>query len=678
MSKATFYLPVIRYSILRVLLFSLILFPSILPAQDSTAVGDSLEVLGPPEVPAFSEQNLSFSYPKILRVGNSYPIEVVVSESLSYLPEIALEIDGTPQTIQLAGGKGSFSYTPQEGASTLSIGAGEEYETKLDLNVVKFPPWLAILPPLFAIVLALIFKEVIVSLFLGILMGAAVLGFYAKGTVAGIFSGFLTTIDSYILSALTDSSHISVILFSLLIGGMVAIISRNGGMQGIVDKISGIAKTATSGQFATWLMGLVIFFDDYANTLVVGNTMRSITDKLRISREKLAYLVDSTAAPVAALAFITTWIGAELGYIEDGTKLLSNFPEGQSAYGIFLNSLAYAFYPIMNLLFMLMIIFTGRDYGPMLRAEMRARQTGRVSKKVDTEDADESMKHFQPLAGITPKAYNALIPVIVLVGGVLIGLLYTGWSAETWADPESGFFSKLSKVIGDSDSYVALLWGSLSAVVVAALLTLSQRMMSLTRVMDTMVYGFKAMFGALVILVLAWALQKVTEDMHTAGFLTEMFGNQLAPALVPAITFLLGALVSFSTGSSWGTMAILYPLMIPLCWEVSLNAGLTPDAALPILYNTVACVLAGSVLGDHCSPISDTTILSSLACSCDHIDHVQTQLPYALTVGTVATLVGTIPSAYGFPSWLSIPIGLGLLFLVVRFLGSPVKIEKHV
>ena len=623
--------------------------------------------------PLLEEGQLEIEAARVMQVGKTYIIDLKIpsNKDISSFP---ITVNGAPVSPSWKDGIGSFGFVPDSVVNKLNIQVGS-FTTETDVNIVNFPPWMSILPPLIAIVLALFIREVIVSLFVGIFVGAAAIAVYAQGSIGGIVSGFLTVIDTYLVNALLDSGHISIIVFSLLIGGMVAIISRNGGMQGVVNRISRIANTAKNGQFATWLLGLVIFFDDYANTLVVGNTMRSITDKLRISREKLSYLVDSTAAPVAALAFITTWIGAELGYIEGGIAGLESFPEGQSAYSIFVGSLAYAFYPVMTLLFILMIIFTGKDFGPMLIAEQRARDTGKVSRTQSGDLEDEALKHFQPLKGITPKAYNAVIPVLTLVGAVIAGLLFTGYDEAIWSSTEKGVFTKLSETIGNSDSYAALLWASLSAVTVALLMTMGQRMMPLMRAVDTMIYGFKAMFSACVILALAWSLQGVAEDMHTAGYLTDLLGDQLAPGWIPAITFIMAAVVSFSTGSSWGTMAILYPLMIPLVWEVSVASGLNFEDAYPLLCNTVACVLAGSVLGDHCSPISDTTILSSLACSCDHIDHVRTQLPYALAVGSVALLVGTIPTGFGFPSWISFPVGLGLLYLIIRWRGQTVEDE---
>ena len=498
------------------------------------------------------------------------------------------------------------------------------------------------------------------------------------------------------LGALYDHDHISVIVFSLLIGGLVAIISKNGGMQGVVNLISRMAKTAKTGQLATWYMGLAIFFDDYANALVVGNTMRSITDKLRISREKLAYIVDSTAAPVSALAFITTWIGAELGYIGDGLITLQGFPDGHSPYSIFLNSLAYSFYPIFTLTFILIIIYSGRDFGPMLRAERRTRTTGKVRREDATEEARHSESSaLEPKEGTPTRAINAVIPILVLIGGVIVGLAVTGLEGltevmkekglvvdpENWrdvwsqvhlleADGKANFLRKLGLLVGESDSYAALLWASLTAVVVAIFLTVLQGIMSIVKAAETMVVGFKTMLGAVIILVLAWSLANVTNDLHTATYLTETLQDILSPVAIPALTFLLAAAIAFSTGSSWSTMAILYPLMIPLIWSVATGpGGLEGAEAMPYLYNVVSAVLAGSVLGDHCSPISDTTILSSLACDCNHIDHVRTQLPYALVVGGVAVLIGTIPASYGLPWWVTFPLGIVVMIGVVRFMG---------
>lgn len=641
----------------------------------SAQTPDSTEVAVPvPVVPqsqdAYANWSFSVEETKVLQ-GDLVQLQVMPPEDWGGTLEI--EINGN--VYELEKGITLLPVALAEGEKQLTIRAGSRTE-KIPIEVVRFPLWLSILPPLIAIVLALLLREVIISLFVGVFFGAAVLGVYSSGSLTGIFSGLLTTLDTYILHALTDSSHVSIILFSLLIGGMVSLISRNGGMQGIVDRIARLAQTPRSGQLATWLLGMVIFFDDYANSLVVGNTMRPITDRLRISREKLSYIVDSTAAPVSALAFITTWIGAELGYIADGISTLEGFPEEMSPYRIFLASLSYAFYPILTLIFIFILVWRQRDFGTMLAAERRARSTGEVANS-DTAGANpEELKHFQPKEGVKVQAFRAVIPVVVLVLGVLIGLLYTGWDGDVWHDASLGFTKKMSSIVGAADSYAALLWASLTAVIVALGLSLGQGRLGLNEAIEVMTGGFKAMFGALTILTLAWALQGITDAMNTADFLTDLLGAQLAPAWLPSITLILAAVIAFSTGSSWGTMAILYPIVIPLTWAVGLENGLAEPMALSIMANSVACVLGGAVLGDHCSPISDTTILSSLATSTNHIDHVRTQLPYALTVGSISLLCGTIPTGFGLPSWLSFLVGIAACWAVVQWVGKPTNLDS--
>ena len=523
---------------------------------------------------------------------------------------------------------------------------------------------------LFAILFALVFREVFSALFAGLLVGTTILHFYAGSNLfAAIFQGVFTIADTYLLEAMYDRGHLSIIIFSMLIGAMVNLITRNGGMKGVVNLLSKYARNARSGQLITWIMGVVIFFDDYAYTLVVGNTMRPVTDRLKISREKLAYLVDSTAAPIASIAFVTTWIGAELSYIQDGIDVIGL---NENAYMIFFNSLAYSFYPVFTLVFILYLISRGVDYGPMLKAERIAR-----AKVPDAEDEQFSFSNelnkLEVDSKVKARWFNAVIPVLVIIFGTLAGLLSTGWDPAVWSDESIAFGRKISATIGNADSYTALLWSSLLGVLVALLLTISQRILSLKESIDSLINGFRTMLTAVLILILAWSVALITEHMHTATFISNsMLEMSLSPYFVPAITFILAALVSFSTGSSWGTMAILYPLILPATWLITQDSGLDYDSSMLIFYNVVACVLTGSVLGDHCSPISDTTILSSLASSCNHIEHVRTQLPYALTVGIVAILIGTIPAAYGISSFILYPLGLIMLFLVVVLFGRKV------
>lgn len=519
------------------------------------------------------------------------------------------------------------------------------------------PLWMSILPPLVAILMALLLKEVVSSLFFGILTGTFIMALYGGcGPLEAFGGGLLRVVDTYIVGSLYDPDHVKIIIFTLLIGGMVKIITVNGGMRGIVNWLSKRAKGPRSGQLMTFVMDLCVFFDDYSNTLVVGNTMRPLADKLRISREKLAYIVDSTSAPVVAVAFITTWIGAELSYIQDG---INNLGLEMSSYSVFFHSLAYSFYPFLTLAFVLMIIFSGRDFGPMLRAERKAhaqmpKHTGEISQ-------EQEKGH----------AIDALIPLVVLIVGTIIGLIATGYDAVVWSDAGQGFLGKLSITIGAANSYQALLWSSLLSLLTAIIVTLIRRKVKFGKVMEASVEGFKSMFNAVVILTMAWSIALVTKDMHTAEFVSQLLVRwSLSPALVPVITFVLAALIGFSTGTSWGTMAILYPLILPASWLLCQEQGFTMEQTLPIFYNVVASVLAGAVMGDHCSPISDTTIMSSLSSQCDHLQHVGTQMPYALTVGGVALVLGVLPAALGLPSWIAFLVAGAVLWCIVRFVGK--------
>ncbi len=521
------------------------------------------------------------------------------------------------------------------------------------------PLWMSVLPPLFAIVMALLIKEVISSLFVGILTGTFLMAYYGGASPASALGGgLLRVVDTYVVGSLFDADHVTIIVFTLLIGGMVRVITANGGMQGVVNWLSRRAKGPRSGQLMTFLMDLCIFFDDYSNTLVVGNTMRPIADKLKVSREKLAYIVDSTSAPVVAVAFVTTWIGAELSYIQDGINIIGL---DMSSYSVFFNSLAYSFYPFLTLGFVLMVILSRRDFGPMLKAERKARLAeGMILENVETT---AQFAHI----------IDALIPLLVLIFGTIGGLVFTGYDASVWTNPNVGFFPKLSATIGEANSYQALLWASLLSLLTAIVMTLLRGSLAFAKVMEEMIEGFKTMFNAVLILTMAWSIALVTKDMHTAEFVSQLLLQwSLSPVWVPALTFLLAALIGFSTGTSWGTMAILYPLILPASWMLCQEQGLSVDATLPLFYNVVASVMAGAVMGDHCSPISDTTIMSSLSSRCDHMQHVSTQMPYALTVGGVAVLIGVLPTALGLPSWVAFLAGYSALYLIIRLVGKKV------
>ena len=514
------------------------------------------------------------------------------------------------------------------------------------------PGWVSIMPPIVAIAIALALRNVIPALLVGVWLGATALNAFSP---VGVVTGLLDSFQVFVKGALANADHAAIILFSMMIGGMVGIITRNGGMASIVKMIVSRAKSAIGGQIAVWLMGLMIFFDDYSNTLVVGNTARPITDQLKISREKLAYIVDSTAAPVVCLALITTWIGYEVGLIGDALQGIPELANAQ-AYTIFLYSIPYSFYPILAVVFVLSVASTGLDLGPMYAAELRARQ-GQVSPTMSENLPAMQGEDLEPKPNIPLRAINAFVPLAVLISSLLVGLYVTG-EGDTVTD-----------IAGSADAYKAMMWASFAGVVTAAVMTVGQRLLSAHETVDAWYGGARAMLFAMIILVLAWSLSDVTSELNTAGYLVTILADTLPVALVPAAVFVLSAITAFTTGTSWGTMGILMPLVVPLTWAVMVTNDMTSAADMHLLYSAVACNLAGAVWGDHCSPISDTTVLSSMASGCDHIEHVRTQMPYAMLVGVVGLLVGTIPGGFGVSPWISIVIGIVVLVATLRFFG---------
>ena len=532
------------------------------------------------------------------------------------------------------------------------------------------PGWFSILPPLLAIVLALIFKEVITALLAGIWLGALVVVGYNP------LLAMWRVVDQYVVPALgdTDGGHTQILVFSMLLGGMVGIVSRNGGTRGVVRAVAPLARNRRRGKIATGLAGLGIFFDDYANTLVVGNTMRPITDGLKVSREKLAYLVDSTAAPVAALVPVSTWVGYEVSLIGGGLGAAAGeatgadqaFLAGLSPYTVFLETIPYLFYPLLALAFVFLTSFMNRDFGPMARAETRAASGGGILRPGSRPAAEISESFVNPKKGAPERWWNAGIPVLTVVTVVLVGL-YTSGSAAAGAD------ASLWDIFGAADPFNTLLWGSLAGCLVAAALSISQRLLDMKECIDAWVGGVKAMMIAMVILTLAWSLGAVTKDVGTAGYLSGLLTNIDFPLfLFPALVFITSGAMAFATGTSWTTMAIMIPLVIPLTVSLAGGTGFADGSAYGILLATTSSVLAGAIWGDHCSPISDTTVLSSTAAACDHVDHVRTQLPYAVLVGAVGLLLGSLGTALGLPNWIALLAGVGVLALYLRMFGIPI------
>ncbi len=514
------------------------------------------------------------------------------------------------------------------------------------------PAWVSILPPLLAIALALLFRHVLLALVLGVWLGS----FLISGLSP--LASFARLLDTYIVNAIADRGHASILVFSLLLGGMLGLMTQSGGAKGLASWVSTDATSRRRGQLTTWFLGLLVFFDDYANSLLVGSSMRPVTDRLRISREKLAFLVDATAAPVASLALISSWIGVEVGYIGDQ---FTHLGIERDPYLTFIETIPFRFYPILMLIFVAWIAFRGRDFGPMLRAERRALEEGllaRAGAQPASDFHEESVPEELP-----GRPLNALIPVVVVVFVAAIGIYVDGRAKVLSA----GMEPSLRAIVGEASSSAAILWGTGAGCLAALALSVGSGALSFGKSIDAWMSGMRSMLFAAVILVLAWSLGAVCRDLDTASFLIGAVGDWIAPAWIPATVFVMAALVSFATGTSWGTMAILFPLVVPLAHEIA-------PGNETILFGTVSSILAGSVWGDHCSPISDTTVLSSMATSCDHMDHVRTQLPYALFIGGVSLLCAELPVAAGwYGPWVGLLVGAAVMIGVFELLSGPVR-----
>ena len=504
-------------------------------------------------------------------------------------------------------------------------------------EVAKNYGFLSLLPPLVAITLCFITRRVLASLFIGVWVGATIL--IGWNPIGGV-----TKTLGYIVENAADSWNATILLFDFVVGGLIGLIYLSGGAQAFVKSVTKKVKTARDGQFAAWLFGLVIFFDDYSNTAVVGNAFRAVSDKLRMSREKFSYIVDSTAAPVASIALISTWIGYEVGLIGDAIEGTS---VTMTPYTIVLQSIPFRFYSIFAIILVLAIALSGRDYGPMLKAEYRARTTGKVFADGATPLSGGS--ELKVLEGVPQKTVNMVVPIIVLVVVSIFGMWWTGGgtSAESF-----------TAAISDADAMTALLWGAMFAVIVAILMYKAQGIGTLADMMDAFIDGAKMMLLANLVLLSAWSIGSVCAEIGTAPYVVEAARRVVSPVLVPMVIFLICNLISFATGTSWGTMAIAMPIAVPL--------ALSLGVPLPL---AISAVLTGSVMGDHCSPISDTTIMSSMFAGSDHIDHVKTQIPYALTASGVAILA-YIAAGTGMSVALVLPLGIVLVGILLYLFSA--------
>ncbi len=510
----------------------------------------------------------------------------------------------------------------------------------------------SLIPPLVAIFLCIILREAVLSLFVGIFVGALFL--YDFSPLA-----FFRAVDDIIISAFIDHDHAVTIFFTVFMGGLVEILNRSPSAGRLIRNLTARLQTRTRANTIIWFSGMIFFIDDYANALIVGNTYRKIVDFLKISREKLAYIVDTTSAPITSLALVSTWIGIEITLIDD--QLKAEAVSEYTGYGLFLSSIPYRFYPLLALFFSFLICYLGRDFGPMRRAERD------MLLSDNADEVDRAPVSVEEKLVDTRYSWLAFVPLILLLIGSICMLGVHGYwngAAVDWNSPLQTIINLLS----EADPFLCLLWATMVSCLIAFFihpLFLDEKLLD---VFSHWMEGCRGMFTICVILTLAWSIGDVCQRMETGDYVAGLLGSDFNPYYLPFLTFLFAAMISFATGTSFGTMGILMPIALPLAFRLG--------AANPeIIYGTVGSVLGGAIFGDHCSPLSDTTILSSGASGCPVTAHVNTQLPYAMVVAIVAGVCLAFGTWESISPFLMLIAGGLILFGILWTFGRRVEVE---
>ena len=513
----------------------------------------------------------------------------------------------------------------------VAMAAEEEVATQPAL----YATFWALIPAIVAIVLALITKEVYSSLLIGVIVGAlfasktvsetgAVTGFNFVGTVRGVMEGG-------IISVVSDSYNVGILIFLVILGTMVALMNKAGGSAAFGEWAGSHIKSRVGAQLMTLLLGCIIFIDDYFNCLTVGSVMRPVSDKHKVSRAKLAYIIDATAAPVCIIAPISSWAAAVAGFVE-----------GEDGFSLFIHAIPYNYYAILTIVMMLVIILLKFDYGPMKRHEKNAMEKGDLFTSGQVMTPVEEVKGNE-----RGRVIDMLFPIICLIISCIIGMIYTG-----------GFFegANIIESFSNSDASLGLALGSFVALIITIIYMLCRRVLPFAECMKCLPEGFKAMVPAILILVLAWSLKTMTDTLGAATFVANTMANVADQFMgfLPAIIFLVGVGLAFATGTSWGTFGILIPIVV----------GVFPNNPQLLIIGIAAC-MAGAVCGDHCSPISDTTIMASAGSQSNHINHVSTQLPYAMTVAFVSCVTYIIA---GFVKRAAIVLPIGIVIMIIVLL----------
>jgi Na+/H+ antiporter NhaC len=543
-------------------------------------------------------------------------------------------------------------------------------EHEVDSSQLERPSALSLLPPLLAIFLAFVTRRTLLSLGAGIVLGSLI-ATYSSG-IDVVAAGKLMFVEILYHKIFQDAFHLEILAFVILLSSTVALITKNGGIDGIVNSLVRFARSSRSVQAVAYFLGMGIFFDDYANTIVVGNSCGPLFDKQNVSRAKLAYIVDSTAAPVAGVAVLSTWVAYQISTF--APQLPTIGMDESQGYALFLETIPYRFYCLLALFMVGVIVWMQRDFGPMLKAEAKARRSGSTR-----DDSATTQDRIKAKEGVVPQGRNGLWPLLVMILGTAYLIYHLG--ASSLADSaaagdtiaaaalQTSGFEYMRSVLGASDSTYAIFLGSTAAFILAVVMSLRPNHLTVTEVVHVTSYGIKVLFkDAVMVLLMAWGIGKICEDIGTAHFLVACFQDLMSPLWLPVILFVTACLIAFATGSSWTTMAILQPNVVLLAYQLGEQTDMGGHTLLVL---SIGAVLEGAIFGDHCSPISDTTVLSSTASHCQHIEHVRTQAPYALVTAAVAISCAYLPVAiWGLNPFLCLAIGMTMLLLIVRYVGK--------
>ena len=559
-----------------------------------------------------------------------------ITKLLTMLLTLAVLVGAMTLTAAAAEFRAEDAFTYLDGYAD-HVGVDENFDENIDAalaaareSVSSYGTLLALLPPVIAIALALLTKEVYSSLFVGILAGSLIY------TNWNPWNMVLNSFD-VMISKICDSWNVGILIFLVLLGMMVSMINKAGGSAAYGRWAASRIKNKSGALISTSVLGMLIFIDDYFNCLTVGSVMRPVTDKFKISREKLAYIIDATAAPVCIIAPISSWAAA----------VSSVAPEGEGL-SLFIRSIPYNLYALLTLFTVLFMAKLGLDYGKMKSAEDKA-----ALGLGDPEDENTTAA-----ANTRGTVLDLILPILTLIVSCVLTMIYTGG----FFDPESGVYRNFVDAFAGCDASMGLVLGSFFALVVTCLLYLPRKVITFKQFADSFVDGFRAMVSSILILIFAWTLSGVTNQLGAKVFVAELVRGAAGGLanFLPAIIFLIGCFLAFSTGTSWGTFGVLLPIV----------CAVFPSGELMVI--SVAACLAGAVCGDHCSPISDTTIMASAGADCNHIAHVNTQLPYALTVAGVA-FVGYILAGFVQNAWIVLPVSLALMAGALLMIRSTQK-----